>query len=166
MEQWFVIHAKPKQEKVANENLMRQGYHCFLPFGKRLSKRRGNRHLTIEPFFPRYLFVSLDLGKTNISPIRSTMGVQDLVRFGECILPVPGAFVEDMKSQSDSEGVISREFNGFRVGQNVRIEEGALTGYEAIFHAKSSQERAVLLLNVLGRQSKIEVPLAVIVSEE
>ena len=37
----------------------------------------------VEPVFPRYLFVRLDFGVTNLAPIRSTLGVSDLVRFGE-----------------------------------------------------------------------------------
>jgi transcriptional antiterminator RfaH len=166
MEQWYVVHTKSKQEKIAKENLERQGYHCFLPFGKRVRRRRGNRYLMIEPFFPRYLFVSLDLGETNISPIRSTVGVQGLVRFGGCVLPVPGAIMEVIKNQAGPEGIIEQETDNFKAGQNVRIEEGVMAGYQAIFHSQSPQERAILLLNVLGRQSKVEVPLASIVPEE
>lgn len=160
MEQWYVVHTKPRQEKVAEENLTHQGYRCFLPLGRQWRKRRGRRYLSTEPFFPRYLFVRLNLGETNIGPIRSTLGVTGLVRFGKHILPVPETFMESLKSQTDTEGVIGQDPPDFKAGQMVLIEEGVLTGYRAIFQAKSGEERALLLLSLLGSQSQVEVPLA------
>lgn len=159
MEKWYVVQTKSKKELLAEQNLIRQGYSCFLPFFKQWRKRRGKRYLATEPFFPCYLFVQLDLGEINIAPIRSTLGVTGLVRFGESIQPIPRTFLKSLKNQANIEGVINQEPPDFQVGQKVLIQEGALAGYRAIFQAKSGAERAHLLLNMLGRQSWVEVPL-------
>ena len=53
----FVVVTKPRQERIALENLHRQGYECFLPMAENPYQRRRNNHQQIiEPLFPRYLF--------------------------------------------------------------------------------------------------------------
>ncbi|HBA65302.1 MAG TPA: transcription/translation regulatory transformer protein RfaH, partial [Methylococcaceae bacterium] len=67
---WHVIHTKPKQEKRALENLQKQDFECFLPTCSIEKIRRGRITVSLEPLFPRYLFINLKQG-TNWAPIRS-----------------------------------------------------------------------------------------------
>lgn len=157
MERWYVVQTKVRQEQIALENLSRQGYRCFCPRIREWRKRCGKRYLSKEAFFPGYLFVRLDLGNTDAAPIRSTHGVSGLVRFGYHLQPVPEAVVETLQQHADVEGVISVEPVGFKPGQQVRIEEGPFEGLTAIFQAKKGEERAILLLGLLGSQRRVEV---------
>lgn len=162
MDQWYVIQTKTKKEKLAEKNLALQGYSCFLPFSKQWRNRNGKRYQVIEPLFPRYLFIQLDLGKVNVSPIRSTFGVTGLVKFGNYIKPIPWEFLAGLKEQANSEGVIGQEPADFKEGQEVYIEQGILAGYSGIFQAKTGSERAHLLLSMLGYENKVEVPISLL----
>jgi len=77
---WYLIYSKPRQEKGAVENLLRQNYEVYFPQIQLWRSRRGNRQLVIEPLFPRYLFIHLDSHSDNWAPIRSTLGGPCVVR--------------------------------------------------------------------------------------
>ena len=81
---WYVVHTKIRQEALAMTNLNRQGFECYMPMLKMEKMRRHKATLVEEPMFPRYLFIRLDTSGSgpSWSPIRSTLGVSQLVRFG------------------------------------------------------------------------------------
>jgi hypothetical protein len=83
-EAWYVVYTKPRQEDIALINLERQGYQCYLPKMRIERIRRKKAVVLSEPMFPRYLFIRLDSSEQgkSWSPIRSTLGVARLVRFG------------------------------------------------------------------------------------
>jgi len=161
MKYWYVVQTKPRQESIAEENLQRQSFQCFLPRIKQWRSIRGKRKQVEEAFFPGYLFVYLDCRLTDITPIRSTRGVAKMVQFGK-ILSVPHMIVESLRHQADENNIVDIADEKFRPGQEVCIEEGPLSGLRAIFQAKSGKDRAYVLLNLLGSQQSVEVPLAII----
>ena len=71
MKHWYAIHTKPRQEDLAAEHLRGQEFEIYLPMIKQARRFRQKWRDTIEPLFPRYLFIRLDLGRDNVSPIRS-----------------------------------------------------------------------------------------------
>ncbi len=160
MDQWYVIRTKPRQEQVALENLQRQDYRCFYPRIKQMQRRRGKRQLCIEALFPGYLFVKLNLDVTNTAPIRSTRGVTGLVMFGTEIRPIADEVISAIQGKADQLGIIEDDQAEFRAGQQVRIESGAMQGLEAIFQQKSGQDRAILLLNLMGAERTVEIALS------
>ena len=60
MHNWYLIHTKIRQEKVALENLERQGFECFLPVILAEKLRGSVLKVVEEPLFTRYLFIRLD----------------------------------------------------------------------------------------------------------
>ena len=72
MSHWYLIHTKIRQERVALENLERQGFECFLPLIRVEKLRRSALVVVEEPLFPRYLFIRLASGTDapSWSPIR------------------------------------------------------------------------------------------------
>ena len=46
---WFAVYTKPRQERIALENLERQGFRCFLPMAINPYQRRSARGPRIEP---------------------------------------------------------------------------------------------------------------------
>ena len=149
---WYLIYTKPRQEEVALANLERQGYGVYLPQLRQMRKRRGKRNLIIEPLFPRYLFIYLDSEIDNWSPIRSTLGVASLVRFGNEPAKVPSELVSRLRSSEGAEGLHEWAVPKLLVGDRVRVAEGPLKGCEGILLAKTGQERVMLLLEMLGKE--------------
>lgn len=149
---WFVIATRPRQEAVAQLNLERQGYNAVLP-QLTLKKRRQNKWTTVtEPLFPGYVFVQLAFGTDDPAPIRSTQGCRDLVRFGEHYPPVPAALMTQLLSQA------SGTLDGgpvFSAGETVRIEEGPFAGLSAIFGMAKGDDRAQVLIEMLGKVQRV-----------
>jgi transcriptional antiterminator RfaH len=157
MEAWYAVHAKARQERLAAEHLTRQHYRVYLPLLRSPKRRRGLWRDAIEPLFPGYLFIRLNLRLHNTAPIRSTHGVTGLVRFGGEPRPVPEELVERLlTAETDPEGTILQE-HLFQSGDRVEIASGPLAGLKAVFLAASGQERAHLLLDLLGRNNRVVV---------
>lgn len=159
MKFWYLIHTKPKQENKARENLLRQNYSVYLPMVVRRRKRKGRAIRTLEALFPRYLFIHLDDSTDDWAPIRSTLGVSELVRFGLIPAKISENMVSAIKQRENEEGIHELQVSDFEEGQQIRIVEGPLEGYEAIFKAKSGQERAVVLLNIAQNMAKIQIDI-------
>ena len=154
---WYLVYAKPRQEQLAKDNLDRQGYSTYLPLLRTPRKRLGRRIIRIEPMFPRYFFIHLDTETDNWAPIRSTLGVTTLVRFGMMPSPVPDDLIEILRHRDDSVGVQDIPMHEFQRGQKVRIEEGPFMGYEGILLAETSQQRVMVLLDIVGKSAKARV---------
>jgi len=157
MKQWFVVHTKPKQESLAEVNLEQQGYEIYCPRVLQRRRYRGGWRKMIEPLFPRYLFIRLEQGRDDFAPIRFTLGVTSLVRFGGIPKALSSSFIEEMKNLEDDKLNIQVDLPTWRPGDKVEIVEGALCGMKALFLADSGEERVVLLLNMLGGEHKLIV---------
>jgi len=147
---------------VARTNLARQGYEIYLPLIRQPRKRRGRRVTVIAPMFPRYLFIRLDSHTDNWGPIRSTLGVVSIVRFGQTPAAVPDELIAFLRRREDEQGVQVLPVDEYRKGSRVRITEGTMMGYEAIFLAKSGRDRVVVLLEIMGKRTRATVNLAAI----
>ncbi len=156
---WYLVYSKPRQERVARENLERQGFETCLPLIRQRRRHRGRYVGTVEPMFPRYLFVRFDAERDHWGSIRSTLGVSGLVRFGTNLAGVPDDLVVLLQSRQDPEGVQDLPAPEFRSGAGVRIIEGPLAGYEGIFHAAGGRDRVTVLLHVCGQHTPVQLPL-------
>jgi transcriptional antiterminator RfaH len=157
MQAWYLIHSKPRRERVALDNLERQGYRAYLPLARVYRRERGRVAARIEPLFPRYLFLRLSDRDEDWGPIRSTIGVSALVRFGATPARLPDAFVETLRAREGEDGVQDLPWRELAVGERVRIVDGALAGLEAVFQARTGAERVVVLLQVAERLVRVEL---------
>jgi len=159
---WLLAYTKPRQERVAEEHLRRQGYEVLCP-QIRIQKLRNRRWTWVEePLFPRYLFVGVGEG-VSWAPVRSTVGVASLVRFGGQIAPVPEALVETLRT-SAAEPQHHRPI--YQQGQKVRIVAGPFATLEGVFDMAEGESRATVLLDLLGRQSRVRVGVGEIVNAD
>jgi transcriptional antiterminator RfaH len=156
MKSWYVVHTKPRQEARAEVHLQRQGFSCYLPYIKQQRKRNQQSVASVEPLFPRYLFIRLNLLCDNIAPIRSTQGATGLVCFGGQPAAVPAPFITALQNATGACGYIEpAEEAPFNKGERVVIETGPLAGLTGIFQATTSHERVIVLLELLGGQNKV-----------
>lgn len=159
MKFWYLIHSKPKDEKVAQENLERQGYETYLPLILGRAKKKGKTIKAIQPMFPRYMFIHLSDETDDWGPIRSTLGVSSLVRFGMKPAKVPDGLVRKLRENEDSSGLQIIETKEITVDDKVRIAEGPFEGYEGVFSSKSSKDRVIVLLKITEKTTKLEIEL-------
>jgi transcriptional antiterminator RfaH len=155
---WFAVYCKPRQELVAQENLERQGFHTYLPRIQLKRRRREKWIDAIEVLFPRYLFIRVDLTKNSIAPVRSTRGAVGLVRFGSQPAIIADEVMEALSRHENAEsGLHPCDQSVFSEGELVRLTEGPFVEMEGIFSQENSEKRVTVLLELLGRTSRVAV---------
>lgn len=157
---WYLVHTKPRQETCALENLQRQGYQCYLPTLPSEKLRQGVLTVTDVPLFPRYLFIRLgqDGSARSWGPIRSTKGVSRLVGFGGEPAKVSDSLVEALRVQ---EGAVqAHPVRLFKPGERVRLTEAPFAGIEGVYQMADGERRVMVLIELLSRQVRVQVPLA------
>lgn len=149
---WYVTKTKARAERIAEQNLERQGYRVFLPEIRVERHRRGRWQDSLQPLFPGYLFVQLEASRQDFSPIRSTRGVLALVRFTSLPEPMPRGSVESLiqRLQQDPEQVPVE--SPLLRGTPVQVVQGAFTGWQGVFQAETADQRVTILLDMLGRE--------------
>jgi transcriptional antiterminator RfaH len=159
LRRWHLVLSKRSSEEVAKMQLERQGYSVYLPRLQAKVLRRGKWRERIVALFPRYLFVQLDSLVQSLGPIRSTIGVANIVRFGVEYAIVPNSIVNGLVEHEDPQTRLHKLRIGawFKHGSAVRIAAGALSGLEGIFQYEDGNDRVVVLLNLLGRETCVRV---------
>lgn len=152
---WYLVYTKARGENLAQENLNRQGFTTYLPLMKRNKRVRGKYCPIIEALFPRYLFIQLDTKTDNWMPIRSTIGVSNMVRFGSIPAQVPQSLVDELLLNNDEDGVYVEPDKVFEKGDEIEFIEGAMSGYRAIFEKYVSAERIAVLLDIVGKHTRM-----------
>ncbi len=157
MRAWYLIYTKPSQEDVALDNLERQGYETYLPKILGLRKKGGRSVKVPSAMFPRYLFINLDNQQDDWGPIRSTIGVQKLVRFGVEAARVPNTLIEHIRKRENEDGLVCLPDKEYKQGDKVRINSGPFEGYEAVFSEKQSRDRVIVLLGIAEKHVAINL---------
>lgn len=158
MSHWYAVHCKPHREEVAAANLANQGFEVYLPRAATMKKHRGRWIRVVEPLFPRYLFIDTGIKEKSLAPVRSTLGVTDLVRINHVPVVVPEHVIAGIRQRADAETGLHRiNINPLRPGARVRFTAGAFTGLEGIFELDSGDARVTVLLNLLGKGSRVTV---------
>ena len=147
MKNWYLIKTKPQQEAIATQNLTNQDFNVFFP------KAVINNKTT--PLFPSYLFIQLDDKIQNWTPIRSTKGVSNFVRFGLSFAKVPNQIINLIKTQQQQ--TIEKMINIYshHKGDYLEIQTGVFKGQQAIFQNYNSSDRVTVLLKLIGQQQAI-----------
>ena len=155
---WYVVATKPRQEAVAHQHLMRQGYSTLLPTLHFKKRRRGKWQQVTEPMFPGYVFVGLEPGTDDMAPIRSTQGCRDLVRFGQQPAVVHEDIVKALQMVNSAQGASSDEAtNPFSPGDVVLIEDGPFQGLSAVYCMIRGADRVQVLITLLGRAQHLNL---------
>ena len=101
--------------------------------------------------------VGTSLGKFGVNLGQFVMQFNDKTRdAGGMPIPVKDELIEQIRQRLLS----SPPRPEFQEGEHVRIKDGSFCDIEAIFLAADSEERAVILLNLLQREQKVSLPLS------
>ncbi len=158
MSPWHVVLCKPRREALAEANLRNQGFEVYLPRMIGVRRRAGRWEHTIEPLFPRYLFLNEGEGGRGLPPVRSTLGVSDLVRSAGAPVRVPPGVVEALRDSADPHTGCHRiEAAPFAAGARVRFAAGPLAGLEGVFDMACGDARVIVLLDFLGKTNRLSV---------
>ena len=91
------------------------------------------------------------------SPIRSTFGVLNMVRFGGQPAIIPKQAIENIQQQEQLLLGEPSEYPDWKTGDRVQVIDGPFAGLNGIFQKQNSQERVIVLLNLLGQENSVAV---------
>lgn len=151
---WYVAYTKPKGEMIAQENLLRQDYLVQLPLMRKVVRRK----ISLEPLFPRYLFFSTSSDRQAITPVRSTVGVTSIVRFGIDLAVLSDQQCQTIMAyaQAQQAGGLGAllDAQGIHPGQKVVVNVGAFAGLEGLV-SMVSKDRVMVLMSLLGKEQNL-----------
>lgn len=154
---WYVAQLKPNAAVLAERNLVRQGYHTFMPMIERDERKAPGFTRRLRPLFPGYLFVGFDPLGGAWRSISGTRGIARLVTFGNAIpRPVSGELLQHIRSHTDPDGVF-RTHQNLGLGDTVVILTGPLTDLVARIHSLEDAGRAWVLLDFLGQETRVQM---------
>jgi transcriptional antiterminator RfaH len=161
---WFVVQAQPNAEHKAVAHLNRQGFTTYLP--RYLKRRRHARRVDMvaAPLFPRYLFVSIDLSVQRWRSIFSTVGVSRIVCNGETPTAVSNQVIDSLRAR-EHDGLVKLDLRpSFRIGDKVRLLDGAFADCLGLYEGLKDGDRVALLLDLLGRKVRVTVDTGSVVA--
>jgi transcriptional antiterminator RfaH len=150
-----------KHEALAFNSLMNLGIESFLPQIRYRGTGYRLGRWVVEPLFPNYLFSKFDLQQQSRT-VKYARGVSGLVHFG-CHCPViPTAEILRLQAAFSLEQLTTVE-QTIKIGERVLIDAGPMRGSEGIVQqVLPGGNRAALLLEFLGQQTRLEIDLSMI----
>ena len=160
MRDWFAVHTHAKAEFVAKANLERQGFGTYLPVLRKTRRHARRTEVVSAPLFPRYIFVCLGRGTGGWSKIRYSRGVSNIVSFGLKPATVSKEIVEGLLDREDENGFVNfQRADRLLPGNKVSIIDGLFAQNSGVIEKISSNDRVLLLLDLIDRQFKLNTTL-------
>jgi transcriptional antiterminator RfaH len=155
--EWFILQFKPNSHIQAVKNLNRQGFKTFLPLCNITSRKSSSFINTSQPLFPGYMFVKFDRSESEWHKINNTYGVSRLVTFNSILKPIPTKAVNILMKRCDLSGKIL-PVKKLEEGDQVKILKGPFANFIATIEKYETAHRIWVLMDLMGRKTKIETP--------
>jgi transcription antitermination factor NusG len=122
----------------------------FLGCGAPFDTRTGCR-TPLQPLFPSYIFIVMDLSKHRWRSVNGTFGVASLVMGAQRPLPVPRGVVEALVASCESCGAV-RFDDSLEIGQKVRILSGPFAETLCRLAHLDDRGRVRVLIEIIGME--------------
>ena len=156
LKEWFILQFKPNSHRLAEHNLNRQGFESFLPVHE-VTKYKYNRYVSdLRPLFPGYMFVAFNPESGPWRQINCTFGVSKLVNFGGQLRPVPPELISGLMLRCNPDGKLLPP-NQLKKGDSVQLLTGPFANYIAKVETIDAEQRAWVLMELMGRVTRISV---------
>lgn len=151
---WWVVQTKPQGEALAIEHLHEQNFTTYCPMYQKETLRGRQVKVATAPLFKRYVFVLADrMAQQTVHTIRSTRGVSQLIKVGEQPTLVKASIIAEIKALETEH--LNQVKHHFTYNDQVVISQGIYQGLEAIYKMDKGLERAVVMLNLLQRDTQL-----------
>ena len=149
---WFIALYKSNEIKRLESNLLNQNFDFYLP---KITTKKINSNPKLEVLFPGYIFVNTSF--ENYSALKYTMGIRNIVKFGDHISCISDKEIEAMQMVEEASK-IDPVASQIQIGQDVMIAKGSLTGSIVKVCSLSSKARVGVLLSFLGSERRVTIP--------
>ena len=155
--EWFILQFKSNSHHLAAKNLIRQGCETFLPLHETTSRRLSRFINTSKPLFPGYMFIKFDRAESVWHKINSTYGVSRLITFNSILKSIPTIFVDHLMKRYDLLGKLL-PIQELKKGDQVTVLKGPFANFIATVEKYEADQRIWILMDLMGRKTKIQTP--------
>ena len=146
---WLVATYKTKDINRLKTNLLNQNFDYYLP---KITVKKNNSKHKIESLFPSYIFVNI--GLENYTPLKYTIGIKDIIKFGDYIPSLSQDDIEKMKIAEEASK-LKPIIPLLKIGQEAIISSGTFKGNIVRICTSPTEQRVDALLNILGSARRI-----------
>ena len=156
LKNWYILQFKPNSHHQAIRNLNRQGFETFLPTHNNTTRKASRFVNTPQPLFPGYMFVTFDKTGIEWHKINNTYGVSRLVTFNTTLKSVPSEFIDNlMKRCNLSEELLPIKI--YKQGDQIKVQKGPFANFIATIEKYETYQRIWILMDLMGREAKIQI---------
>ena len=153
--EWFILQFKSNSHHQATKNLNRQGFETFLPLHDITSRKLSRFINTSKPLFPGYMFIRFDRTESDWHKINNTYGVSRLITFNSILKPISTRFVDNLMKRYDLSGKLLPT-QKLKKGDQIKISKGPFANFIATVETYETDQRIWILMDLMGRKSKIQ----------
>lgn len=168
--QWYAVICNVNAERKA-QRALDGSFMTYLPVTAKLQAVGGQKGLkaVIErPLFPRYLFVASRSPAFRFFDLAGVNGVESIVRVEGRPMPIPHSVIEaimrrDLAGEFVEAGIESKltlKDVGLSTGEKITVLDGPFQGLSGIINALMPQAHARVMLNIFGRMTRADLPIA------
>ena len=152
---WYAAATLPRREMLAAENLKAQAFEFFLP-RMRVTKKHARRLVQeVDPVFPGYVFIRMDLASAAWRSVNGTRGIRHLVMGGDRPLPARSGVIETLKASLGGDGLV-KFTDPVGPGAHVRLVSGPFAETLGDVISLDGRGRVRLLLAMFGTTVRVE----------
>ena len=155
--EWFILQFKSNSHHLAAKNLNQQGFETFLPLVDKTSRKLSRFINTTSPLFPGYMFIRFNKAECEWHKINNTYGVSRLITFNSILKSIPTTFVDSLMKRYDLLGKLL-PMQKLKKGDQVTILKGPFANFIATVEKYEADERICILMDLMGRKTKIQTP--------
>ena len=156
--EWFILQFKPNAHHQANKNLNQQSFETFLPLYNTTSRNASRFTNANRPLFPGYMFITFDRERSKWRKINNTYGVSRLVTFNSVLKPIPNTFINNLMKRYDLSGKLL-PIKKLKKGDQVKVLQGPFANFIATVETYETDQRIWILMDLMGRKTKIQTPM-------
>lgn len=153
---WFVAYTNHHTEQQALHHIQAQKFTAFCPMIKKSVRHARYQRSVKVPLFPRYVFVKMDIERTQWRSINGTVGVSHLITMNNRPVPVCDGFVEALAEAADTAGLVRLD-RDLKKGDKVKLLTGPFAGNIGEFLRVDAKGRVMILMQAMGLNVSVRV---------
>jgi transcription antitermination factor NusG len=153
---WYALQTRARHEKIVAYRLEQAGIEIFLPLVQEVHRWSDRKKIVQLPLFSSYVFAKIRA--TNAERIRLLQvdGVLSLVGKRAEGTPIPDEQIQSVKVLVNGK-MPWTTYPFLKIGQRVRIRNGALEGMEGILLSRSGENNLVVSVDAIQRSLAVRL---------
>lgn len=146
---WYAVQTRAKHEKFVAQEIAKRGFQSYVPTTVEIHRWSDRRKAVEVPLFSCYSFVRFASTVEAQAEVLQVPGVLKFVRAGGRLAAIPPSEIEGVQTVLRHRIPFQRA-GQLRIGQRVRIRNGALRGVEGVLVEQPGFDKIALNVHMIG----------------